>query len=267
MKESTRGENSENSEDGPHGDSIWCNIDSFLTKNEMLIYDFANRILKRQSYDKEDIRMEAAVAYYETLNYINSFKKTKYSTVFVWFYKKRLYKKSKLDATGTLSRNCRFSPDGDIPNESFTKRRPDLYERGSIASSSLFFDKGLPQNYPDSTCSTISGNYRFTVCVESFIGKVSIKTYRALIILLGPSHVKLKKKALRKLFKCQSSVNIENIIKSQIMHEIKDAGVNLYIADCLSGIISRIVVCARSEQEAGDYLERYGEPIEMRLLW
>lgn len=225
-------------------DFAWCNVDMFLRKNEMLIYDFANRILRRHSYDKEDIKMEAAVAYYETLNYINAFKKTKYSTVFTWFYKKRLYARSTLDGADALPAS--FRDVSDIPHE------------------------GLPGEddpadpLPDAGAQPGGG---FNVCLESFIGKVSMKTYRALIILSEASDIKLKRKALCTLFACRTPDDIEQIIKCRIADEIKDAGACLYAVDCLNAAHGRVIVCAVSEHDAERYLKRYGEPAEIRKLW
>ena len=237
-------------------EAAWCNIDKFLARNEMLLSALADRILGGLPYNKDDIRMEGAVAYYETLDYINAFKKTKFSSVFTWFYQKRLYAKRRFDttyvATGDKARRAGRTESGGSETDISDIPDPRSAVRAVTAMSFL----PLP----------LSGGPAFHICIESFMGKVSMKVYRALIILSELSAAKVKKKALRNLFKCPSAKDIEHFIGSRIRNEIGETGAYLYTAACTNGAESRVIVCACSEGEARRYLTRYDDQGEIKRL-
>lgn len=253
--------------EGPATETNYCCVEAFLSKNEKLIADFANRILRTTPQDKEDLKLEAAVAYYEALNYINFFKKTKFSSVFTWFYKKRLYAKRKFDLTCTLQgagRN-KLPPPGKTIDEITIENASSEWDSPAFASHA-------PAKNP--RCGMSSSGYplspqdhQFNLCLESFTGKVSMRVYRALILLLGDSDIKFKKKTLKSLFNCQSLSNIEEVVRSRIKQEIKDAGLCLYLAVYSGSSIHRVIVCADSEENAKGYLSRDGDLSELRRLW
>ena len=233
------------------------NIDGFLARNELLLAEFAHRILKGLPYDRDDIRMEAAVAYYEALDYMNPFKKTKFSSNFTWFYKKRLYSRRRTDLTSTLPKDRKYYP--PAAGKDFEET---AIEKASGHAPSSRFGSG-----PASVHSLIPGAADFILCLESFHGTVSLRLYRALIILLGSAAFKAKKKALCSLLGCRSSADIEAMIARQIRREVKEADMDVYLASCVNGALRKVVVCAGSEEEARSYLSKYGDPVEIKTLW
>ncbi len=245
----------------------YCGVDFFLSRNEKLIADFANRILKATPQDHEDLKMEAAVAYYEALNYINFFKKTKFSSVFTWFYKKRLYAKRKCDLTSTSALTNRYKlpsaekdPDEIAMEQAASEWSRQAHHCQASAESS-------PQKIVAPLSPVLPQDFHFDICLRSFAGKVSMKIYRALMILLGASDIKLKKKALKGIFHCPSSSKIEEVAGDRIKQEIKEAGLSLYVAIYSESSINKIVVCAHSEGEAKSYLPRDGGLSTIKKLW
>lgn len=247
---------------------VWCDIDNFLAKNEKLIFTMADRIFNMMPCDRDDMKMEAAVAYYETLDYINSFKKTKFSSVFTWFFQKRLYARKKLDA-GYISQD-------EIG--AYNAER-NYFESAFVGEAMNYVSFECSADYAAAPCKTTKpnraaleftikpDNCEFNLCIESFTGRVSMKAFRALMVLLEATDIKAKKKSLMNLFKCSSTKDIEKIVRARIRDEMEKNGVNLFSAVCFNGNISRVIVCGSSERDAMRYLKKYGEPTDIGRLW
>lgn len=276
------------------GDEI-DNAELFLQRNKNLIYTIAQEVKGRF------IKMEEALSIaYEAYHIIatrkrNQFKKAKLTSVFYFWYVKKLYSVKCFDGgereflTPDRADTSKSYDDGDQP--------PVRKKRGSIRYAECDFDDiDFEQHSPDpdrnemqqetaartvsysSIYSSSSGLTTFQVCLTSFrqagISKPVINALQMLTssavpeCTLNTSKIRMTPRITKaaQILQCKRPSAIRRRVLSRLNREMADSGVSLFRGECLNGCSTTIIVCATDADDARRYLESYGRVLKVQPL-
>ncbi len=247
---------------GLESDFQWCEFDQFCTVNERLIFFLAKQVFNVNIYDRVEVLAEAQAAYHETLRQMNIWKKARFSSIYGNYLIKRLYNMKRCDMAMTAPDSTVFPSaksskiktcfDEIVINNTMAASIPDS-PQADVTVQKNEYNSGRP-----TITAFIPSQNPFHVCIESFQGRVSDKLSRAFALILDKKK-KQKEKTLSSMFGCLPTVDLAEIIKTQVRQEISGCEAKLYIGVCHNGGEKRVVVLADSREQAGGYLAAYGD--------
>ena len=271
----------------------------FLKKNFWLIIKTARKRFGK-NFDVDEIVSDAAAAYEKMKYYHNRRKPTKHTSSYIWFLNKQFDRSSRHGViTLTTWDNAKYSENDNgmeirDPNEmlldrfshnSFFGGEGSLLEREEemFYGSSLIDLHEMEEDTEDSELESKGGEFspgedkykrskamfygpRYLICFESFKGLLSTGLY---MVLSALSERKMQRnlKQVEKLLENRRSLgDVSKLLRSNLSHEISQAGYQLYVAVCVNGTRNNVLVAATSEEEAKGHLLPYGEMLELRIM-
>lgn len=271
----------------------------FIKKNFWLIVKTARKRFG-SNFDLDEIVSEAAAAYDRMKYYHNRRKPTKHTSSYIWFLNKQLDKSSRngvvTDKTwdsarysenvngmetpdfnemmlDRFSHNIFFSDEGaalDREEEMlYGSSLVDPEEMEEVREDSEFEGERkehLPQKDQTKRSKTISCGPKYLICFESFKGLLSTDLYMVLSALSERKMQRNRRHFERLLENRRSIRDVSKLLKTNLSHEISQAGYRLYVAVCVNGTCNNVLVAAISEEEAKKCLIPYGEMIELRMM-
>ena len=271
----------------------------FLKKNFWLIIKTARKRFGA-NFDLDEIVSEAAAAYDRMKYYHNRRKPTKHTSSYIWFLNKQFDRSSRhgvvTDKTWDSARysengNCMELPDFNetmldrISHDSYfhDSGSPLEPEEEMLYGSSLIDPQEMEEDREESAMEgeeektvsregnsgrsrAVSYGPKYLICFESFKGLLSTDLYMVLSALSERKMHRNRRHCERLLETRRSIGDVSRLLKSNLCHEISQAGHRLYVAVCVNGTCNNILVAASSEEEARKRLVPYGETLELRMM-
>lgn len=241
----------------------------FIMDNKGMVLHIARRVLL--NYKEEEVISEAYLMAHEVLkDKRDPFRNAKEQSV-LWNY---LYKGflKKRETVGYMIEEAVSSlqayPDTD------SERWPDP------ADESFSPENFLSQADGDSwSCGqeyTYTLHSKFFVCTSSFQqhARLSSDTLQALCLLSHHAAIEESGQAeakiatLKRLFGCDNSAQLRQVILLDIIRAVAKAGSSIYRATCKNGARNTVLVCAPTADEASSFLrKKYGEILDLGLFF
>jgi hypothetical protein len=270
----------------------------FLKKNFWLIIKTARKRFGG-NFDLDEIISDAAAAYDRMKYYHNRRKPTKHTSSYIWFLSKQFDKSSRNGVITDKSRNSiTYSENNTTEIQDSNERLLDCLSHDSFFSddgsqlereeemlygSSLIDFEEIEEDAKDSELQSgqnegvsMENNLRrskampygpkYLICFESFKGLLSTGLYMVLSAL-SERKMQRNRKQYEKLLENRRSLgDVSKLLRSNLSHEISQAGYQLYVAVCVNGTRNNVLVAATSEEEAKEHLRPYGEMLELRTI-
>jgi hypothetical protein len=271
----------------------------FLKKNFWLIIKTARKRFGA-NFDLDEIVSEAAAAYDRMKYYHNRRKPTKHTSSYIWFLNKQLDRSSRqgvvTDKTWDGRRYVENGNGMEMPdfNETmFDRLSHDSFfgdegsplepEEEMFYGSSLIDPKEMEEDREESAFAgeeenplagegnssrfrAVSYGPKYLICFESFKGLLSTDLYMVLSALSERKMHRNRRHCERLLETRRSIGDVCRLLRSNLCHEISQAGHRLYVAVCVNGTCNNVLVAAPSEEEARKRLVPYGETLELRMM-
>jgi hypothetical protein len=105
---------------------------------------------------------------------------------------------------------------------------------------------------------------KYVLCMESFKEVLYSPDLSMILKSLSDNHAHKNRQHYEKLVAGRRSIAaLSDRIRHNLLLEASRAGYRLYIAVCVNGACSNVLVAGRSEEEATQYLARYGDLVEI----
>jgi len=271
----------------------------FLKKNFGLIIKTARKRFG-SNLDLDEIVSDAAAAYDRMKYYHNRRKPTKHTSSYTWFLNKQFDRSSRYGVVTDKAWNgSRYSESsGDTEAQNLDEAMFDRFSHDSFFSgegsplereeemlygSSLMDLQEMEEDNEDSEsedkerepsprednsrrAKALPYGPKYLICFESFKGLLSTDLYMVLSAL-SERKMQRNRRHCEKLLETRRSIgDVSRLLRSNLSHEISQAGYQLYVAVCVNGTCNNVLVAATSEEEAKERLLPYGEMVELRMM-
>jgi hypothetical protein len=271
-------------ESDPFGE-LGKNPGDFIEKNLGLIIAVAKAKFGG-AFSEEEVMSDAYMAWWAMKEYHNRHKNTKHTSSYTWFLSRQLDYSYEMGISLPLKRSKQFSTkdDADTPDQNDL-----LLDR---ASHSAFFEKNEAgalekeeeflygdgfDDFEDTNGNGKGGRGeqhdkytyvpKYIVCIESFNNCKPSKALTSILKAVSDKNARNNRRSYGKLLVAHRSVTRQaDSIRKYLIYEASKAGYHLYVAICLNGSCNNILVAARSEEEAKQYLPAYGRLMEIRRM-
>jgi hypothetical protein len=270
-------------------------IGKFLKKNYGLIIQKAKKKFG-DNFNVPEVLSDAVEAWHAMKDYHSKSQFTKHTTSYTWFLNRQLDMSYRLGVTvDCRGQGGRYPDNSDdagtsdtnefiLDRESHRSYFRGSYEDGLDQEERLFcVSEEMDESYNgfseiDEECEDggkcrgarkDSPSYvpRYVICLESFSKCPISGDLRLLLQALSDKNTSLNRGRYKKLLATRRSISaVSDRMRQQLFYETVKAGYDLYIGVCSNGRCNNVLVAARSDDDAGAYLARYGKLIDLRRI-
>ena len=270
-------------------------IGKFLKKNYGLIIQKAKKKFG-DNFNVPEVLSDAVEAWHAMKNYHSKSQFTKHTTSYSWFLNRQLDMSYRLGVTvdsrgqgGRYPENTDDAGTSDTNEFILDRASHRRYLRGSDEDGldqeeRLFYlSEEMDESYDgfsevDEECQDggkgrgarkDSPSYvpRYAICLESFRKCQISGDLRLLLQALSDKNTSLNRGRYKKLLASRRSISaVSDRLRQHLFYETVKAGYGLYIGVCSNGRCNNVLVAARSDDDASEYLARYGKLIDLRRI-
>jgi len=237
-------------------------IEEFLERNKGMIIKIARKCLGPSFNEKEAISIAYLAALQAKVYKRDQFRKTKDTTVFVWYLQKGFDTIRGFDGGETLNKLSEAAYNGQSRAVDFERILYSASDEAARYGAGCDSCPGMFGMEP-STAETSE----FRICIESFRDKaISKKVLDTLRLLTHKRSCSSVIDELENMYGCKRKTALSSKIFNELISEISDAGLKLFKAECLNNVHSIVIACAESREQADNYFAHYGKILRCSQL-